>query len=167
MIALASDRHLKRGHHLDRNGSAFEIYVMRADGRDVRRITHNHVADLDPDWRRCREPGGRRDATQRGRPTQPMLNWETSWFRPSSAQMLNAPRLANGAAERRFRGWGASRRRAGGRVSSRPGVSRDETRHRNAIPRTTRIRMARRVLGVELAGLEPATSWVRSKALTA
>ena len=50
MIAFASDRHVKRGRHLDRNGPAFEIYTMRADGGGVRRITHNRVADLYPDW---------------------------------------------------------------------------------------------------------------------
>jgi TolB protein len=50
MIAFASNRHVKRGKHLDRNGPAFELYAMRADGSRVRRITHNHVADLYPDW---------------------------------------------------------------------------------------------------------------------
>jgi TolB protein len=50
MIAFASDRHVKRARHLDRNGSAFEIYTMQSDGGHVRRITHNHVADLYPDW---------------------------------------------------------------------------------------------------------------------
>jgi TolB protein len=50
MIAFAGDRHVKRGRHLDRNGPAFEIYTMRADGTGVRRITHNRVPDLYPDW---------------------------------------------------------------------------------------------------------------------
>jgi len=50
MIAFASDRHVRRGRHLDRNGPAFEIYTMRADGTGVRRITHNRVPDLYPDW---------------------------------------------------------------------------------------------------------------------
>jgi Tol biopolymer transport system component len=49
-IAFASDRHVRRGKHLDRNGPAFEIYTMNADGGGVRRITHNHVPDLYPDW---------------------------------------------------------------------------------------------------------------------
>ena len=50
MIAFASDRHVRRGRHLDRNGPAFEIYTMRADGSGLRRITHDHVPDLYPDW---------------------------------------------------------------------------------------------------------------------
>jgi Tol biopolymer transport system component len=50
MIAFASDRHVRRGRRLDRNGPAFEIYTMRADGSDVRRITRNRVPDLYPDW---------------------------------------------------------------------------------------------------------------------
>jgi len=50
MIAFASDRHVRRGRHLDRNGAAFEIYTMRADGTEVHRITRNHVPDLYPDW---------------------------------------------------------------------------------------------------------------------
>jgi TolB protein len=50
MIAFASDRHVNRGRRLDRNGPAFEIYTMRADGSDVRRITRNRVPDLYPDW---------------------------------------------------------------------------------------------------------------------
>lgn len=50
MIAFASDRHVKRGHDLERNGPAFELYTMRADGSHVRRLTHNHVPDLYPDW---------------------------------------------------------------------------------------------------------------------
>ena len=49
-IAFASDRHVKHGRHLDRNGPAFEIYTMRADGTNIKRLTHNHVADLYPDW---------------------------------------------------------------------------------------------------------------------
>jgi Tol biopolymer transport system component len=49
-IAFASDRHVKRGRGLDRNGSAFEIYTMRVDGGDVRRLTRNRVPDLYPDW---------------------------------------------------------------------------------------------------------------------
>jgi Tol biopolymer transport system component len=32
VIAFASDPHVRRGRHLDRNGAAFEIYTMRADG---------------------------------------------------------------------------------------------------------------------------------------
>jgi TolB protein len=49
-IAFASDRHVKHGRHLDRNGPAFEIYTMRPDGTDIRRLTHNNVSDLHPDW---------------------------------------------------------------------------------------------------------------------
>jgi TolB protein len=48
-IAFTSDRHAKRGK-LERNGDAYEIYTMRPDGSDIRRITHNHVPDLYPDW---------------------------------------------------------------------------------------------------------------------
>jgi len=54
MIAFASDRHVRRGRHLDRNGPAFEIYTMRVDGTGVRRITHNRVPDLYPDWQPLR-----------------------------------------------------------------------------------------------------------------
>jgi TolB protein len=49
LIAFASDRHARRGK-LERNGDAYEIYTMRPDGSAIRRITHNHVADLYPDW---------------------------------------------------------------------------------------------------------------------
>ncbi len=49
-IAFASDRHVKRGADLDRNGSAFEIYTMRADGTHIRRITRNKVPDIHPNW---------------------------------------------------------------------------------------------------------------------
>jgi TolB protein len=49
LIAFASDRYAKRGK-LERNGKAFEIHTMRADGTDIRRITHNRVPDLHPDW---------------------------------------------------------------------------------------------------------------------
>ncbi|HEV2757688.1 MAG TPA: hypothetical protein VG318_18155 [Actinomycetota bacterium] len=45
LIAFASDR----------DGDA-EIFVMNADGTDVRQITHNEVADHSPDW----APDGRR-----------------------------------------------------------------------------------------------------------
>jgi TolB protein len=48
-IAFTSDRHARRGR-LDRLGRAFELYTMRADGSDVRRITRNRVPDLHPDW---------------------------------------------------------------------------------------------------------------------
>jgi Tol biopolymer transport system component len=48
-IAFTGDRHATRGR-LDRLGPAFELYTMRADGRDIRRITHNRVPDLYPDW---------------------------------------------------------------------------------------------------------------------
>lgn len=50
MIAFASDRHVARGRRLERNGPAFELYTMRADGGDVRRLTRNDVPDLYPDW---------------------------------------------------------------------------------------------------------------------
>jgi TolB protein len=49
LIAFASDRYARRGK-LERNGDAYEIYTMRADGTDIRRVTHNRVPDLYPDW---------------------------------------------------------------------------------------------------------------------
>ncbi len=52
-IAFTSDRHAKRGR-LEPLGPAFELYTMRADGRDVRRVTRNHVPDLRPDWQPIR-----------------------------------------------------------------------------------------------------------------
>jgi TolB protein len=48
-IAFTSDRHA-RGRGLERGGPAFELYTMRADGGDIKRITHNRVPDLHPDW---------------------------------------------------------------------------------------------------------------------
>ena len=44
-IAFTSDRHARRGR-LELLGPAFELYTMRADGRDIERITHNRVPDL-------------------------------------------------------------------------------------------------------------------------
>jgi Tol biopolymer transport system component len=49
LIAFTSDRHA-RGKRLERLGPAFEVYTMRPDGTDVRRVTHNRVPDLHPDW---------------------------------------------------------------------------------------------------------------------
>ncbi len=49
MIAFTSDRHKKRGKR-ERHDDSFELYVMRADGGAMRRITRNAVADLRPDW---------------------------------------------------------------------------------------------------------------------
>jgi TolB protein len=46
-IAFTSDRHAKRGQ-LELLGPAFELYTMRANGRGIRRITHNRVPDLHP-----------------------------------------------------------------------------------------------------------------------
>jgi TolB protein len=48
-ITFTSDRHAKRGR-VEPLGPAFELYTMRADGRDLRRITRNRVPDLRPDW---------------------------------------------------------------------------------------------------------------------
>ena len=48
-IAFASDRHVKRGPR-ERLGRDFELYVMRADGTHVRRLTRNRVPDLYPNW---------------------------------------------------------------------------------------------------------------------
>jgi TolB protein len=48
-IAFTSDRHVKRGKR-ERWGPRFELYVMRANGSRIRRITHNDVPDLLPDW---------------------------------------------------------------------------------------------------------------------
>lgn len=55
MIAFASDRHVKRGRHLERNGSAFGIYTMRADGTDVRHIPTTTSRTSIPIGSRCRE----------------------------------------------------------------------------------------------------------------
>jgi Tol biopolymer transport system component len=49
MIAFTSDRHAKRRKR-ERPNPDFEIYIMRADGTGIRRLTHNKVADLYPDW---------------------------------------------------------------------------------------------------------------------
>ncbi|CAN5291463.1 hypothetical protein BH20ACT16_BH20ACT16_12670 [soil metagenome] len=49
LIAFTSDRHKLRGR-LERHGPDFELYVMRADGSAIRRITRNKVPDLRPDW---------------------------------------------------------------------------------------------------------------------
>ena len=49
LIAFTSDRHKKRGKR-ERNSRDFELYVMRADGSAIRRMTRNTVADLNPDW---------------------------------------------------------------------------------------------------------------------
>lgn len=49
LIAFTSDRHVKRGER-ERGGPAFELYVMRANGGRIRRLTHNSKADLNPDW---------------------------------------------------------------------------------------------------------------------
>ena len=52
-IAFTSDRHAKGGR-LEPLGPAFELYTMRADGRRLRRITHNRVPDLHPNWQPIR-----------------------------------------------------------------------------------------------------------------
>ena len=52
-IAFTSDRHAKGGR-LELLGPAFELYTMRANGRGVRRLTHNHVPDLHPNWQPIR-----------------------------------------------------------------------------------------------------------------
>lgn len=49
LIAFTSDRHVKRGKR-ERWGPDFELYVMRADGTRIRRLTRNSVPDLVPDW---------------------------------------------------------------------------------------------------------------------
>jgi Tol biopolymer transport system component len=51
LVAFTSDR-AASGRRQERNGSAFELYTMRTDGRAVRRLTFNHVPDLHPDWQR-------------------------------------------------------------------------------------------------------------------
>ena len=48
-IAFTSDRHARKGP-IERNGPAFELYTMRADGNHIRRLTHNRVPDLHPNW---------------------------------------------------------------------------------------------------------------------
>lgn len=52
-IAFTSDRHATRGP-FELLGPAFELYTMRADGRGIRRITHNEVPDLHPNWQPIR-----------------------------------------------------------------------------------------------------------------
>jgi TolB protein len=52
-IAFASDRHVKRGPR-ERNGRDFELYVMRADGTHIRRLTRNRVPDMYPSWQALR-----------------------------------------------------------------------------------------------------------------
>lgn len=48
-IAFTSDRDARK-EPIERNGPAFELYTMRADGSHMRRLTHNRVADLHPNW---------------------------------------------------------------------------------------------------------------------
>ena len=48
-IAFTSDRHDRRSSGEQYN-SSFELYVMDADGSDIRRLTDNEVADTRPDW---------------------------------------------------------------------------------------------------------------------
>lgn len=49
LIAFTGDRHVKGGNR-ERWGPDFELYVMRANGTGIRRLTHNSVPDLIPDW---------------------------------------------------------------------------------------------------------------------
>jgi TolB protein len=53
LIAFTSDLHKRRGKR-ERQGPAFELYVMRADGGGIRRLTRNKVPDLFPDWQATR-----------------------------------------------------------------------------------------------------------------
>ncbi len=55
-IAFTSDRHQRKGRR-ERNGKRFELYVMQADGSGIRRVTHNRVADVSPDWQALPEMG--------------------------------------------------------------------------------------------------------------
>jgi TolB protein len=48
-IAFTSDRHAGPGAR-ERWSRDFELYVMRANGTRIRRVTNNSVADLVPDW---------------------------------------------------------------------------------------------------------------------
>jgi TolB protein len=48
-IAFTSDRHIRRGER-ERWSPDFELYVMRANGGGIRRLTRNTVPDLVPDW---------------------------------------------------------------------------------------------------------------------
>jgi TolB protein len=52
-IAFTSDRHARRSRP-ELLGPAFELYTMRANGRGIRRITHNRVPDLHPNWQPIR-----------------------------------------------------------------------------------------------------------------
>jgi Tol biopolymer transport system component len=51
LIAFTSDRSVT-SRKQERNGKAFELYTIRADGTAIRRLTSNRVADLHPDWQR-------------------------------------------------------------------------------------------------------------------
>jgi hypothetical protein len=44
------DSHSSAIVRLDRNGPDREIYTMRGDSTDIRRIAHNKAPDLHPDW---------------------------------------------------------------------------------------------------------------------
>lgn len=48
-IAFTSDRHATGGSG-KQNNKQLELYVMDADGTNIRRLTHNKVADTHPDW---------------------------------------------------------------------------------------------------------------------
>jgi Tol biopolymer transport system component len=49
LIAFTGDRHVRRGKR-ERWGPDFELYVMRANGSHIRRLTRNSLPDLVPDW---------------------------------------------------------------------------------------------------------------------
>jgi TolB protein len=48
-IAFVGDLHRRKGPH-ERGGRDAELYTMAVDGSDIRRVTHNEVPDLAPDW---------------------------------------------------------------------------------------------------------------------
>jgi Tol biopolymer transport system component len=58
LIAFTSNRHVKRGQR-ERLGPDLELYVMRADGTRIRRLTHNSIPDLYPDWQPRSKPSVR------------------------------------------------------------------------------------------------------------
>jgi TolB protein len=51
LIAFTSDR-ASTARRQERNGRAFDLYTMRADGTAIRRLTSNGAGDLHPDWQR-------------------------------------------------------------------------------------------------------------------
>jgi Tol biopolymer transport system component len=54
-IAFTSDKHQKRGRR-ERLGPRFELYTMRPDGKQRKRLTRNRGAEIFPDWQALPRP---------------------------------------------------------------------------------------------------------------